>query len=286
MRLFSHSRLFAVLVLATVLLAVRTEAAVRLRVFAGAASKPPAEEIALAYQKATGVEVELIFGGSGQVLAQLELTRAGDIYFPGSSDFMAKALDKGLVRPETVRDVVYLVPAITVPKGNPKAIRGLRDLARPGLRVAIADPEAVCVGLYAVEILELALTPAERAAVRRNLATYTDSCERTATAVSLRSVDAVLGWSVFDHWDAARLETVRLPAAQVPRVGTIPIAVAVCSGQQAEARRFVDYVAGPEGRRVFARHGYFTTPEEAFRWLGATRPVGGEYQLPRAWIPE
>ncbi len=271
---------------AALLTASSIAAAPRLRVFAGAASKPPAEEIAQAYQKATGVEVELIFGGSGQVLAQLELTRSGDIYFPGSSDFMAKALAKGLVRPESVRDVVYLVPAITVQKGNPKAIRGLLDLARPGLRVAIADPEAVCVGLYAVEILELALTPAERAAVRRNLATYTDSCERTATAVSLRSVDAVLGWSVFDHWDPTRLETVRLPVAQVPRVGTIPIAVAVCSEQQAEAQRFVEYVAGPAGRRIFARHGYFTTPDEAFRWLGATRPVGGVYKLPKAWIPE
>jgi molybdate transport system substrate-binding protein len=37
-------------------------------VFAGAASKPPTEEVAKAFEAKTGVKVDISFGGSGTVL--------------------------------------------------------------------------------------------------------------------------------------------------------------------------------------------------------------------------
>jgi molybdate transport system substrate-binding protein len=168
-----------------------------LLVFAGAASKPPTEEAAKAFEKKTGVKVNVTFGGSGFVLSQMTLARKGDIYFPGSSDYMEIAKKKGFVFPETEQYVVYLVPAINVQKGNPKGIKSLRDLTGPGLRVAIANPDGVCVGLHAVEIVEKNLASEEKAAFRNNLVNYTESCEKTATAVSLKTVDAVIGWKVF-----------------------------------------------------------------------------------------
>ena len=84
----------------------------------------------------------------------MKLTKKGDIYFPGSSDFMELAKRDGIVFPETESKVVYLVPAINVQKGNPKDIKTLKDLTRHGIRIAIANPESVCVGIYAVEIIE------------------------------------------------------------------------------------------------------------------------------------
>ncbi|MFN3813526.1 MAG: molybdate ABC transporter substrate-binding protein, partial [Aquificaceae bacterium] len=176
----------------------------KLLIFAGAASKPPTEEAAKAFEKKTGVKVDLVFGGSGYVLNQMILTKQGDIYFPGSSDYMELAKRKGVVFPESERYVVYLVPAIIVQKGNPKNIKSLRDLTKPGLRVAIANPEGVCVGAYAVEIIEKVFTPEEKSAFRKNLVNFTESCEKTATVVSLKAVDAAVGWSVFEHWDPQR----------------------------------------------------------------------------------
>jgi molybdate transport system substrate-binding protein len=79
-------------------------------VFAGAASKPPTEDAAKAFEAKTGVKVYLNFGGSGFVLSQMQLSKKGDIYFPGSSDYMEIAKRKGLVIPETEKYVVYLVP--------------------------------------------------------------------------------------------------------------------------------------------------------------------------------
>jgi molybdate transport system substrate-binding protein len=62
-----------------------------LLIFAGAASKPPTEVLAKLFQQTNGVQVRVTFGGSGFILSQMKLTRKGDVYFPGSSDFMEKA---------------------------------------------------------------------------------------------------------------------------------------------------------------------------------------------------
>lgn len=259
-------------------------AAETLLVYAGAASKPPTEEVAKLYEQKTGVKVELVFGGSGYMLSQMKLARQGDIYFPGSSDYMEKAKRDDAVYVESEKVIVYLVPSINVAKGNPRGIRTIQDLTKPGIRVAIANPEGVCLGAYAVEIIENAFTPAQKTALQANLVNYTESCEKTATAISLKMADAVIGWSVLQHWDPLRIQTVKLPASQIPRIGYIPIAISKFTRNRESAQRFIDFMAGPEGRRIFARHKYFISAKEAMDWLGAIKPVGGEYTVPASWI--
>jgi molybdate transport system substrate-binding protein len=255
-----------------------------LTIFAGAASKPPTEEAAKAFERKTGVKINLTFGGSGFVLSQMALAKKGDLYFPGSSDYMEIAKKKGLVFPETEKYAVYLVPAINVQKGNAKRIKSLQDLLKPGLRVAIANPEGVCVGLYAVEIVEKNLSPAEKAAFRKNLVNYTESCEKTATAVSLKAVDAVIGWRVFRYWDPQRIETVPLKKQEIVRIGYIPIAVSKFTANRALAQSFIDFIVSGEGKAFFKKYHYFMTSEEAVAWIGEKKPVGGEYAVPREWV--
>ncbi len=95
----------------------------RLLIFAGAASKPPTEEAAKIFQEKYSIPVDVVFGGSGFVLSQMKLSGKGDLYFPGSSDFMEIAKREGFVLPETEKIIVYLVSSINVQKGNPKGIR-------------------------------------------------------------------------------------------------------------------------------------------------------------------
>lgn len=254
-----------------------------LLVFAGAASKPPTEEAARVFEKKTGVKVNVTFGGSGFVLSQMTLAKKGDIYFPGSSDYMEIAKKKGLVFPETERNIVYLVPAINVQKGNPKGIKSLRDLTKPGLRVAIANPVGVCVGLYAVEIVEKNFTAEEKAAFKKNLVNYTESCEKTATAISLKTADAVIGWEVFQHWDPARIETIALNKQEIVRIGYIPIAISRFTSNRPLAQRFIDFLLSDEGKALFKKYHYFMSPEEAIAWIGERKPVGGEYVVPGQW---
>jgi molybdate transport system substrate-binding protein len=255
----------------------------RIMIFAGAASKPATEETVQIFQERFGIPVDVILGGSGFVLSQMKLTKRGDLYFPGSSDFMELAKKEGLVFPESEKILVYLIPAINVQKGNPKRIYSLRDLTREGLRVAIANPEMVCVGTYAVEIIERNLTQAEKEKFKKNLVNYTESCEKTANVISLRAVDAVLGWRVFQYWDPERIETIYLKPEEIPRIGYIPIAISKFTQNKDLAQKFVDFLFSPDGKTIFRKYHYLMDLPEARQFTKPNTPVGGEYVLPNEW---
>jgi len=254
-------------------------------IFAGAASKPATEEVIRVFEERTGVIPRILFGGSGFVLSQMKLGKRGDLYFPGSSDFMEIAKKGNLVFPDSERIVVYLIPAINVQKGNPKGIHSLQDLTRNGVRLAIANPETVCVGTYAVEIIEKNLTSTEKEAFKKNLVNYTESCEKTANVISLKAVDAVMGWRVFQYWDPERIETVYLKPEEIVRIGYIPIAVSRFTKNRKVAEEFIDFLLSSEGKTIFKKYQYLMDPQEARRFATSSTPIGGEYQLPEDWRP-
>lgn len=254
-----------------------------LLVYAGSASKPPTEEAAKVFEEKTGIKVDLVFGGSGSVLSQMKLNKQGDLYFPGSSDFMEQAKKENLVYPDTEERIVYLVNAINVQKGNPKGIKDLKDLLKPGIKIAIGNPETVCVGLYATEIVDKSLSPEQKTAFQKNLINYTESCDKTATAVSLKTVDAVIGWRVFQYWNPNNIESIPLKADQIQRIGYIPIAISQYTQNRELAQKFIEYLDSQEGKAIFKKYNYFVTPEEAKAYIGQDKPVGGEYKLQEDW---
>jgi molybdate transport system substrate-binding protein len=247
-------------------------------VFAGSASQPPLEEAAAAFEKHTGIPVILHLGGSGTMLSQLRLTGRGDLYIPGSPDFLELAREQQLVEGEATI-LAYLVPAIIVAKGNPLGIRELEDLARPGLRVGLADPAGVCVGLYAVELL-MANGLAER--VRPNLRGQVESCARAASMIPLGMVDAVLGWREFAAWNPAAMEAVLLRPEQLPRLAFVPAVQVRGAGNPAGAAAFTAFLASPEGAAIFRKWGYLTR-EDDVRPLAPAARIGGSYPLPPGW---
>jgi molybdate transport system substrate-binding protein len=252
------------------------EAEKQLIAFCGAASKPAMEEAARAFKESTGIQVDLQFGGSGTMLSQMKMARRGDLYIPGSPDYMVKAEREGLVDGRTIKIIAYLLPAIGVQPGNPKNIRTLKDLAKPGLKVGIGNPEAVCVGLYALEILD---GQGLLEQVEKNIVTHAPSCAATESLVVMKKVDAVLGWDVFSKWNPGRIETIFLKTEEIPRIAYIPAAVSIYSRDRKGSSEFISFLATPEGQKIFAKWGYVTSEKEARRFAPGAK-MGGEYMLP------
>lgn len=222
----------------------------RLTVFAGAASQPALKEAARRFMEETGIQVDCNFGGSGTVLNQIRMEHFGDLYIPGSGDYMDKAEEEKIVDAGTRRVICRLLPVICVAKGNPKQIRELPDLARPGLRVAIGDPKSVCLGSIAKAALEKAGVYEQ---VRQRIVTFASDCQQVASLIRMDEVDAAIGYDVFQRQSPDDLDTV--PLVGVADV-TVPVGVVAFSKQKESAQRFADYLAGPKGREVFVRHGY------------------------------
>lgn len=248
-------------------------------IFAGSASKPALDEAAAAFEAQTGATVYLTYGGSGSVLSQMELSKTGDIYIPGSPDFLVKAEKKMITDPSTTKIVAYLIPAINVQKGNPKNIQSLSDLAKPGITVGIGNPTTVCVGLYAIEILDNNHLLVD---VYKNIVTQASSCDNTATLISLKSVDAVIGWSVFHDWDPENIDTIYLNPDQITRVAYIPAAISTFCKEKEVAAAFIDFLISASGQEIFKKWGYDVT-ETGARNYAPNAIIGGEYQLPESY---
>jgi molybdate transport system substrate-binding protein len=93
-----------------------------------------------------------------------------------------------------------------------------------------------------------------------------------------------MGWSVFQYWDPERIQTVNLAKEEISRVGYIPLAVSSYTQDRGAAQKFIDFILSDEGNAIFRKYHYFMSPEEAYRYIGLKKPVGGEYSVSAEWI--
>ncbi len=214
----------------------------------GTSMRPAAERIARYFQQRHNIAVRFNFGGSSELLAGIELGRIGDLYI--CHDPYADRIDeKGLLA--RAATVGYLEPVIIVPPGNPGAIAGLADLARPGLKVGLPDARFATAGRLIQQALgEMGIEPD----VRANLRLETRGHNDMALALTSGHIDVGMAWNFIAFYYAGRLE-------QVPAGVAFPeTRVTVClltSAQDVEAAElFMAMAQSPQGVAVFEEMGY------------------------------
>ena len=69
-----------------------------LLVLCAAGLKPPVENIAREFEQAEGVKIQLQFGGSQTLLANLEVSQRGDLFIAAEDFYAQLAREKNLVR--------------------------------------------------------------------------------------------------------------------------------------------------------------------------------------------
>ncbi|MBI2868454.1 MAG: molybdate ABC transporter substrate-binding protein [Chloroflexi bacterium] len=249
--------------------------------FAASSGRQALESAAAAFEAKTGTKIFLRFGASGNLLSQMKIARSGDLFFPASPDFMQMATRDGVLDVSTEVRIAYLIPAILLRKGNPASIKGLADLARPGLKIAIADPRTVPAGRFAYEIMEYNHLLQD---IARNVVTYGESHERIVSLVILRSVDAAITWDISFRQRPGELDAVYLKPNQVPRLSYMSGAVTRFSGHRETASRFLRFLTSAEGQDLLRQNGYYTS-ESQVRELAPTARLGGEYELPVDYRP-
>ncbi len=255
-----------------------------LLIFCGAAFKRPMEDIVSLYRQKTGDEVNVIYGGVGTLFSQILLSKQGDLFIAPSLDIMEQAKTKGVVIPESIKEIAFVAPCINVQKGNPKNIKELKDLARPGIKVGLANPEIVYIGAIAVEIIEKNFSPAEKKTIKENVVTYVEDFNKLATLIVLKQVDAIIGLHFLEGWYPDKVSTIKLKPNEISRIGAGQAAVIIHTGNRTEADRFMLFLLSGDAKNIFRKYHYFSSSDEAFQWIGAKKPVGGEFTAIEGWL--
>jgi molybdate transport system substrate-binding protein len=222
------------------------------RLYCGAGVQTPVAELVDEFARQHGVTIQCDYAGSEWLLSRIRLTGQGDLYMPGDVYYVELAEKEGLVTSK--KTVCYFVPVILVQKGNPKNIRGLADLARPGISLGLGDPQACAIGRQSSRIF------AKNKISERDL----DVAVRTVTVsdlnnyVKLGKLDAVIVWDAVAAFSPAETEVVPIPLQQ-NIISTVAIGVLHSSKHPELAAQFVAFVTSQHGKEVFQKHHYTTT---------------------------
>ncbi len=233
----------------------------------------PVEEAIEEYRKEFPVEIRTDFAGSGALLSRIRAKPEGDLYLAADASYIALARDHGIVK-EAI-PLARMRPVIAVKKGNPKGIRGVADLLREDVVVAIANPEAASVGKHTKRILT-ASGDWERLAARIKVTKPT--VNDVANDIKIGTVDAGVIWDATAN-QYPEVEAVRVPMFDRETLD-VTIGIFVSSPNSASALRFARYLQAPEkGAPIFTKHGFETiegdpwtpTPELVFYSGGVNR---------------
>ncbi|GAA4062374.1 MULTISPECIES: molybdate ABC transporter substrate-binding protein [Actinomadura] len=206
-------------------------------------------ELTTAYtQTHRDVRMQTVFGGSQEMAARLEDRGTGDVLITADETTMNDA-EADLTGPRRV--VAHNSMTIAVAPGNPRRIRDLSSLTRPGLRIAIGA-ESVPAGRYARQLL-----------ARAGLTVRWTSEEINVRAVldRVRTGEADAGLVYITDLRSAGIATSSVPIPAGQNVtATYPAAVVKDSAHARDAGDFVAWLTSPTARALFHKYG-FVLPE-------------------------
>lgn len=234
------------------------DAAEPLVLFCAAGIKPAVEPIVREYQERYGRVVQVQYGGSGTLLANLKLAAVGDLFLAADTSYMNHARSNGIVA--EVLEIARLTPVVAVTKGNPKGIHSLADLFKSDIRIALANPEAAAVGNLVQKHLSAAglWEP-----LVQNARTLKPTVNDLANDLKLGTIDATI------IWDATVRTYPEIEMVLVPELAKAQSAVAIgvlnSSARPSTALHFARYIAASDrGLPIFAEHGF--TPIAGDAW--------------------
>jgi molybdate transport system substrate-binding protein len=192
-----------------------------------------------------GVKVVLDFGPSSGLAEQIAQGAPADVFASASTKNMDQVVSAGDARNPTA--FVRNVMEVAVPPGNPARVTSVRDLARPGVKVALCQPQVPC-GATAAKVFangNLTVRPV----------TQEVDVKSVLSKVELGEVDAGVVYVTDVRAAGAKVKGIPI-APDVNASTTYPIAALAKAPNQPAAAAFVRYVLSAAGQRVLTADGF------------------------------
>jgi len=222
-----------------------------LLVYCGAGMKNPVSEIVRDYEKESGMQINLVYGGSEMIFAKIEFEKTGDIFMPGSELYLNHAIEKKYIHSH--EPVAMHIPVIMVTKGNPKKIHSINDLSENNISLSLGKKNACAICNLVPEILS-------KAGIYKKV--YDNAVITTRSNVNELAVDVLLGEAdATIVWYSNALAYVKQGKAEIIEIDddlnikkTVPVAVLNMSENIENAVRFKDYIVSRKD--IWERYGY------------------------------
>jgi len=218
-------------------------------VFAAASLTDAMKDLGQRYAQQTGHAVDFNFGGSNDLARQIKAGAPADVFFSADTAQMDGLVTAGLVKADERRAVLSNTLVVIVPEDSSATVSGPADLAKFP-RIALADPEAVPVGVYTRKYLE-GLGLWEKI---EPLVVPTLDVRATLAAVAGGSVEV----GVVYRTDAAMSKAVKVvyevPRAEGPKI-VHPLAP-IAASEHADTANLVRFLVSDEARQTYERFGF------------------------------
>lgn len=200
------------------------------------------------------------FAGSDALATQISQGAPADVFASANTKQMQVVIGAGGVPGGAERVFARNRLVLVYPEENPAGLRSLRDLARPGLKLVLANP-SVPAGAYALEFLAKAsrqpeYTAAYSPTVLLNVVSYEENVKAVLGKVTLGEADAGIVYAT----DAAAVADGSIGTLEIPdalnAIAAYPIAATAGAAQPGLAQRFVDFVLSPAGQQILAARGF------------------------------
>jgi len=192
-----------------------------------------------------GVDVALTFGGSADLMEQVQQGAAVDVVETAATATMKRLIDEDLVG-EPVPFASNRLE-IVVPPGNPAGVTSLQDLDRSGLALVVCAPEVPC-GAAAARVADVG-------GVTLSPVSEEQSVTDVLGKVVSREADAGLVYITDGQAAGDQVEGIEFRESKAV-VNTYPVAVVADSDHEDLAGDFVGLVTGGRGHAVLSDAGF------------------------------
>jgi molybdate transport system substrate-binding protein len=226
--------------------------------FAGSVNRRALEPVIKRFEAREGVRLNTVYNGCGILTAQMRTIRdstdpgfpdvymACDVYY---LDTVAELFGAGTRISQT--DIV-----IAVAKGNPKGIETLEDLTKPGVRLAIGQPDQCTIGVLTRRLLET--SGFYEKLLDENVVTQTASSAMLVPAVTTGAADVALVYRTDTLAEDDRIDVVSIPSPAAKAIQ--PFAVSRQTPYKHIAARLFETIL--DARHDFENAGFQWRPDQ------------------------
>ena len=192
--------------------------------------------------------------------AQINNGAPCDVFASANATQMSAAAKGGRIDETTAVTFAKNHLVVIYPKANPAGIQTLQDLARPGVKLILAD-KSVPAGQYALAFLDNAVKDGNLGAsykddVLKNVVSYELDVKSVLSKVDLGEADAGIVYNTDASADNPNKTSQLAIPDNLDVTAAYPIAVLQDSSHLDLAQVFIVYVLSPEGQTTLQKYGF------------------------------